>query len=67
MFCPVCCLLDPVRHCDHLDEEEGAGYFTFLSFLGSAVQSVVSSLRVVSLTDLADSIYSILIFFAEKM
>ena len=38
--------------------------------LGPAVQSVVSltsSLRVISLTVLADSIYNILIFFAEKM
>ena len=37
---------------------------------GSVVQSVVSltsSLRVISLTVLADSIYKILIFFAEKM
>ena len=41
----------------------------FLKFLGPVVQSVVSlmsSLRVISLTDLADSIYNILIFFAEK-
>ena len=38
-------------------------------FLGPVVQSVVSltsSLRVISLTVLADSIYNILIFFAEK-
>ena len=37
--------------------------------LGPAVQSVVSitsSLRVILLTVLADSIYNILIFFAEK-
>ena len=37
--------------------------------LGPVVQSVVSltsSLRVISLTVLADSIYNILIFFAEK-
>ena len=37
---------------------------------GPVVQSVVSltsSLRVISLTILADSIYNILIFFAEKM
>ena len=37
---------------------------------GSVVQSVVSltsSLRVISLTILADSIHNILIFFAEKM
>ena len=37
---------------------------------GPVVQSIVSltmSLRVISLTALADSIYNILIFFAEKM
>ena len=37
--------------------------------LGPVVQSIVSltsSLRVISLTVLADSIYNILIFFAEK-
>ena len=39
-------------------------------FLGPVVKRVVSltsSLRVISLTVLADSIYNILIFFAEKM
>ena len=39
-------------------------------YLGPVVQSVISltsSLRVISLTVLADSIYTILIFFAEKM
>ena len=39
-------------------------------YLGPVVQSVVSltsALRVISLTVLADSIYNILIFFAEKM
>ena len=39
-------------------------------FQGPVVQSFVSltsSLRVISLTVLADSIYNILIFFAEKM
>ena len=52
--------------------------FFFFSFyhpvqannLGPVVQSVVrltSSLRVISLTVLVDSIYNILIFFAEKM
>ena len=38
--------------------------------MGPVVQSVVSlasSLRIISLTVLADSIYNILIFFAEKM
>ena len=42
----------------------------FFFVLGPVVQSIVSlmsSLRVISLTVLADSIYSILIFFAEKM
>ena len=37
---------------------------------GPVVQSIVSltsSLRVMSLTILADSVYNILIFFAEKM
>ena len=41
-----------------------------LNELGPVVQSVVSLtslLRVISLTVLADSIYNILIFFAEKM
>ena len=41
-----------------------------MSIQGPVVQSVVSltsSLRVISLTGLADSIYNILIFFAEKM
>ena len=40
------------------------------SHLGPVVQNIVSltsSLRVISLTVLADSIYNILIFFAEKM
>ena len=42
----------------------------YVKNLGTDVQSVVSltsSLRVISLTFLADSIYNILIFFAEKM
>ena len=41
-----------------------------IKHLGPVVQSIVSltsSLRVISLTILADSIYNILIFFAEKM
>ena len=43
---------------------------SFVYKLGPVVQSVVSltsSLRVISLTILADSIHNILIFFAEKM
>ena len=42
----------------------------FLKQQGPVVQSIVSltsSLRVISLTVLADSIYNILLFFAEKM
>ena len=42
----------------------------YFRMLGPVVQSVVSltsSLRVISLTVLVDSIYNILIFFAEKM
>ena len=41
-----------------------------INILGPVVQSVVSltsSLRVISLTVLADSVHNILIFFAEKM
>ena len=44
-------------------------HFVLLLYLGPVVQSVVSltsSLRVISLTVLADSMYNILIFFAEK-
>ena len=40
------------------------------AYQGPVVQSIVSLtilLRVISLTVLADSIYNILIFFAEKM
>ena len=47
-----------------------AGGWAEYTVLGPVVQSVVSltsSLRVISLTALADSIYNILIFFAEKM
>ena len=45
-------------------------FYHNLRLQGPVVQSVVSltsSLRVISLTVLADSIYNILIFFAEKM
>ena len=44
--------------------------FLNATFQGPVVQSVISltsSLRVISFTVLADSIYNILIFFAEKM
>ena len=49
---------------------KSVGHFGSCSNQGPVVQSVVSltsSLRVISLTVLADSIYNIMIFFAEKM
>ena len=54
--------------CELLDALSTCG--TFIGELGPVVQSIVSLtslLRVISLTILADSIYTILIFFAEKM
>ena len=45
-------------------------FLVVFKILGPVVQSVISltsSLRVISLTVLADSIYNILILFAEKM
>ena len=48
----------------------GVSINAYHAVLGPVVQSVVSltsSLRVISLPVLADSIYNILIFFAEKM
>ena len=45
-------------------------YIIFITLQGPVVQSIVSltsSLRVISLTVLADSIYNSMIFFAEKM
>ena len=47
-----------------------AVYILKLEVLGPVVQSIVSltsSLRVILLTVLAETIYNILIFFAEKM
>ena len=57
---------------DVLNSEVSDKCFTLttLDVQGPVVQSVVSltsSLRVISLTVLANSIYNILIFFAEKM
>ena len=42
-------------------------YFEYTVLVVQSVVSLTSSLRVISLTVLADSIYNILIFFAEKM
>ena len=55
---------------DYVLQESSSYTFPVLQNQGPVVQSVVSltsSLRVISLTVLADSIYNILIFFAEKM
>ena len=54
----------------NVEHSSSRGAFFKKKVLGPVVQSVVSltiSLRVISLTVLADSIYNILIFFAEKM
>ena len=51
-------------------QREGKCYANMDHKQSPVVQSVVSltsSLRVISLTVLADSVYNILIFFAEKM
>ena len=60
-------LVGPVWYCDHLDGEEKASCFAFLGPVVQSVVSLTSLLRIISLTVLADSIYNILIFFAEKM
>ena len=55
---------------DRKDIPKLSPFASWLGILGQVVQSVVSltsSLRVISLTVLADSIHNILIFFAEKM
>ena len=67
-----------IAHPEHSSEELNSNTVIILSLLksmckldqGPVVQSAVSltsSLRVISLTVLADSIYNILIFFDEKM
>ena len=55
---------------DQIEYDRIKGNLIFPEQLGPVVQSVVSltsSLRVISLTVLADSIHNILICFAEKM
>ena len=44
-----------------------SGHFKHLGPVVQSIVSLTSSLRVISLTVLADSIYNNLIFFAEKM
>ena len=68
-ICLYCRLLNIIMQINHIRPKKSlmdAQAF----FLGPVVQSVVSltsSLRVVSLTVLADSIYNTMIFFTEKM
>ena len=56
---------------EKIEEDEGKVFRDHLKkYQSPVVQSVVSLtslLRVISLTVIADSIYNILIFFAEKM
>ena len=62
-----CCVLEIFSY---ISQQMRLGIEGVWIHLGPVVQSVVSlmsSLRVISLTVLADSIYNILIFFAEKM
>ena len=54
---------DQGQHCFPLVQQ----YFKHQGPVVQSVLSLTSSLRVISLTVLADSIYNILIFFAEKM
>ena len=54
----------------HIKQKSAFEHAQNAQIQGPVVQSIVSltsSLRVISLTVLADSIYNILIFFAEKM
>ena len=52
---------------DVSDENTVSENFEILDPVVQSVVSLTSSLRVISLTILADSLYNILIFFAEKM
>ena len=49
------------------EDSEGPDQPAHLGLVVQSVVSLTSSLRVFSLTVLADSVYNILIFFAEKM
>ena len=51
---------------DSFKYEKGASVSVEMGLFVQSVVSLTSSLRVISLTVLADSIYNILIFFAEK-
>ena len=60
----------PTKFVNHIDCQESICICQLRPNQGPVVQSIISltsSLRVISLTVLADSIYNIMIFFAEKM
>ena len=68
--CTVCQFLLGVSRLYWVNKDKQPNKDKGLIVQGPVVQSIVSltsSLRVISLTILADSIYNILIFFAEKM
>ena len=50
-----------------LEPHDNAFHYTYLGPVVQSVVSLTSSLRVISLTVLADSIYKFLKFFAEKI
>ena len=63
-------VMNDKRIVDTMGISVGSVHAALTYILGPVVQSIVSltsSLRVISLTVLANSIYNILIFFAEKM
>ena len=66
MMCP-----NSERMADSIDlvlcQEGTMGPFAYLGPVVQSMVSLTSLLRVISLTVLADPIYNILIFFAEKM
>ena len=69
LHCPLPESLDTIK-CISGEQRPGRDFEHAHDDLGPVVQSVVSltsSFRVISLTVLADSMYNILIFFAEKM
>ena len=65
-----CCCLFKVEYitwCQKWDSSPRPHSWTSLGPVVQSIVSLTSSLRVISLTVLTDSIYNILNFFAEKM
>ena len=55
-----------LQTCVPSEDSDQPMYFGNLGPVVQSIVSLMSSLRVISLTVLADSVYNILIFFAEK-